>query len=58
MRKKSTRPSAPAEFEAAPLRSVDQALRGDHAVVHAPAQILARRRAVVTPASPQPKGKP
>ena len=33
-----------AEFEAALLRSVDQALRGEHARVHTPEEIAARRR--------------
>ena len=32
------------EFEAALLRSVDQALRGEYAAVHTPQQIAARKR--------------
>lgn len=32
-----------AEFEAALLRSVDQALTGEHGAVHTPAQIKARK---------------
>ena len=32
------------EFEAALLRSVDQALRGENAAVHTPPQIAARKR--------------
>ncbi|MBO1248436.1 BrnA antitoxin family protein [Comamonas denitrificans] len=32
------------EFEAALLRSVDQALRGEYAAVHTPPQIAARKR--------------
>jgi len=33
-----------AEFEAALLRSIDQAQRGEHAAAHTPAQIAARKR--------------
>ncbi|CAN7279569.1 BrnA antitoxin family protein [Acidovorax sp. LjRoot38] len=33
-----------AEFEAALLRSVDQALAGEHGAVHTPADIVARKR--------------
>jgi uncharacterized protein (DUF4415 family) len=33
-----------AEFEAAVLRSIDQAQRGEYAAVHAPAEIRARKR--------------
>ena len=32
------------EFEAALLRSVDQAMRGEYAAVHTPEQIAARKR--------------
>ena len=40
-----TKPKDPelAEFEAALLRSVEQATRGEYAAVHTPAQIAARR---------------
>jgi len=45
MAKKTEKPDPEMEeFQAALLRSVDQAMRGEYAVVHTPEQIQARRR--------------